>query len=57
MDTVFIVLAWYGDGSANGAETVLACFKTRTAADRFVELADKIHPTKTLAVVPMSIEP
>lgn len=56
MDTVFIVLAWYGDGSLMGAETVLAAFKLRSAADRFVELVEKSGPSKQLTVVAMSVE-
>ena len=54
---VFVIVGYYTDGSAAGGETIIAVFKTRVQADRFVELAQKLQPAKCLEVVPMSVEP
>lgn len=53
---VFVVLAWYSDGSSQGPETVIAVFRTRTAAERFVDLATTLHPSKQLGIAPMGFE-
>lgn len=56
MDFAFIVLGWYSDGSLMGPSTVVATFRTQTAADRFVALAKTLSPSKELAVVVAEIE-
>lgn len=57
MGTIFVVLAYYSDGSDRGADTVLCSFVTREAADRFVELATLTNPSKQICVVEVPVEP
>jgi nitrogenase subunit NifH len=57
-DKVHIVLSGYYDGSSRiDAETVVAVFPTLQKAQRFVDLAKTLTPSKELVVVTKDIEP
>ncbi len=55
-DFVWVVLAYYSDGSAKGRETLLAAYSSQSSAERFKELCEQTHPIKIIEVVVMQLE-
>lgn len=53
---VYIVLAYYFDGSLQGAETVIGVYVRRARAEKFIADAKKCYPVKELELVEFDID-
>jgi len=54
---IYVVLAYFEDGSLMGAETVIAAYKTQEDAERFKAIAERASPMKTIAIAGVRLEP